>query len=525
MSIWSGDTLLAAQIPSSLGPGFYIAGIVVALILLLVILASRYRKVGPNHVMIISGVGKRYLMPDGRKAKLGFRIIRGGGAFVLPVFEKVDILSLEVMTLEVQTPEVYTVQGVPVMVDGVAQIKVKGDDVSIQTASEQFLSFGKQEIARVAHQTIEGHLRAVLGTLSIEEIYKEREKFSQKVQEIAAGDMANMGLQIVSFTLKNITDNQGYLDALGKPRTAQVKRDAIIGQAEADRDATIRSADANREGQIARYAAETRIAEADRDYRMKVQEYQAAVNQRKAEADLAYDIQKFKTGQTVKQEEVQVDVVAKEKQIEVQEREIKRRELELDATIRKPAEAEQYRVKTLADAEKFKLETEASGRAAARKATGFADADVTAKTGDAEAQAIKARGLASADVIRAEGLAEAEANRKKAEAWQYYNEAAIAQLLIENLPALAREIAAPLSRTDKITIVSMGGDGQQGAGAARVTQDVGQVIATLPPIIESLTGVKIEDLLKRIPTMKGKWTESERKEEPGAEKPKPPARP
>jgi flotillin len=242
---------------------------------------------------------------------------------------------------------------------------------------------------------------------------------------------------------------------------------------------------------------------------MKVQEYQASVNQRKAEADLAYDIQKFKTGQEVKKEEVQVEVVAKEKQIEVQEREIKRRELELDATIRKPAEAEQYRVKTIADAEKFKLETEANGRAAARKAEGFADADVQARTGEAEGQAIKARGVASADVIRAQGLAEAEANRKKAEAWQYYNEAAIAQLLIENLPALAREIAAPLSRTDKITIVSMGGNGGQGAGAAKVTQDIGQVIATLPPVIESLTGLKIEELLQKIPAMKGKWAESQ----------------
>lgn len=519
MTQWFSGMILAGALPDNFIPGALVAGIVIALLLFGVFIASRYRKVGPNHVLVISGFKAKYRMPDGSIGQRGFRIIRGGGTFVWPVFEKIDILSLEVMTLEVQTPEVYTVAGVPVIVDGVAQIKVRGDDTSIHTAAEQFLSFGKQEIARVAHQTIEGHLRAVLGTLSVEEIYKEREKFAQKVQEIAAGDLANMGLQIVSFVMKNITDNQGYLDALGKPRTAQVKRDAIIGQAEADRDATIRSAEANREGQIARYAAETRIAEADRDYRMKVQEYQASVNQRKAEADLAYDIQKFKTGQTVKQEEVQVEVVAKEKQIEVQEREIKRRELELDATIRKPAEAEQYKVKTLADAERFKLETEANGRAAARKAEGFAAADVTARTGDAEAQAIKARGLASADVIRAEGLAEAEANRKKAEAWQYYNEAAIAQLLIENLPSLAREIAAPLTKTDKITIVSMGGEGQHGTGAAKVTQDVGQVVAGLPPIIESLTGLKIEELLKRIPAMQGKYADPQRKDTEGTGKP------
>jgi len=515
--------LLAAQMnPNAPYAAIMIAGIVVALVLLAVFIASRYRKVGPNQVLIVSGFSHRYRLPDGQIGKRGFRIIRGGGTFVWPVFEKIDILSLEVMTLDVQTPEVYTLEGVPVIVDGVAQIKVKGDDVSIQTAAEQFLSKSKEEIAAIAHQTIEGHLRAVLGTLTVEDIYKERELFAQKVQEIAAGDMANMGLQIVSFTLKNITDNQGYLNALGAPRTAQVKRDAIIGQAEADRDATIRSAEANREGQIARYQAETRIAEADRDYRMKVQEYQASVNRKKAEADLAYNIQQNITNQEVKREEVQVEVVSKEKQIEVQEREIKRRELELDATIRKPAEAEQYRVKTLAEAERFKLETEASGQAAAQRATGFAQADITARQGEAEAQAIRARGLASADVIRAEGLAQAEANRKKAEAWQYYNEAAIAQLLIENLPALAREIAAPLARTDRITIVSTGGEGG-GAGAARITQDVSQIIATLPPIIESLTGMKIEQLLQRIPGIKkGNWAEPSPEAAP-TPRPAPPA--
>jgi len=501
MTSWQTAWMAAAQANAPLA-ALMIAGIVVALVLLAVFFASRYRKVGPNQVLIVSGFSHRYRLPDGTVGRRGFRIIRGGGTFVWPVFEKVDILSLEVMTLDVQTPEVYTSQGVPVIVDGVAQIKVKGDDVSIQTASEQFLSKGKEEIAHIAHQTIEGHLRAVLGTLPVEQIYREREDFAQKVQEIAAADMANMGLQIVSFTLKNITDNQGYLNALGAPRTAQVKRDAIIGQAEADRDATIRSAEANQQGQIARYSAETRIAEADRDYRMKVQEYQASVNQKKAEADLSYDIQKYKTGQEVKREEIQIEVVAKEKSIEVQDREIKRKELELDATLRKPAEAEQFKVKTLAEAERFKLETEANGKASAQKSIGFAEADVAARKGEADGSAIKARGLASADVIRAEGLAEAEANRKKAEAWQYYNEAAIAQLLIENLPALAREVAAPLARTEKITIVSTGGNGGQGAGAHKVTQDVSQIIATLPPIIESLTGLKIDELLKRIPEMK-----------------------
>jgi len=198
--------------------------------------ASRYTKVGPNQVLVISGRRHRITDPDGTARDVGFRIVKGGGVFVWPVYEKVDLLSLELLTIDVQTPEVYTSKGVPVKVDGVAQIKVKGDDVSIATASEQFLSKTTDEIKNVATQTMEGHLRAILGTMTVEDIYQNRDAFASKVQEVAAGDMANMGLGIVSFTIRDIRDGQGYLEALGKPRIAQVKRDAVIAQAEADRD-------------------------------------------------------------------------------------------------------------------------------------------------------------------------------------------------------------------------------------------------------------------------------------------------
>ncbi|HEY2083127.1 MAG TPA: flotillin family protein, partial [Verrucomicrobiae bacterium] len=265
--------------------------------------ASRYTKVGPNQVLVISGRKRKVLDPDGTTREVGFRIVKGGGRFVWPVYEKVDILSLEILTIDVQTPEVYTSKGVPVRVDGVAQIKIKGDDISIATASEQFLSKNTDEIKSVAMQTLEGHLRAILGTMTVEEIYQNRDAFASKVQEVAAGDMANMGLGIVSFTIRDIRDSQGYLDALGKPRIAQVKRDAQIAQAEADRDAMIRSAQATQAGQEAKFAADSKIAEAQRDYQSNVAQYQAAVNQKKAEADLAYDLQKFKTGQLVKAEE------------------------------------------------------------------------------------------------------------------------------------------------------------------------------------------------------------------------------
>ena len=462
--------------------------------------ASRYTKVGPNQVLVISGRKRKVLDPDGTTREVGFRIVKGGGRFVWPVYEKVDILSLEILTIDVQTPEVYTSKGVPVKVDGVAQIKIKGDDISIATASEQFLSKNTEEIKSVAMQTLEGHLRAILGTMTVEEIYQNRDAFASKVQEVAAGDMANMGLGIVSFTIRDIRDTQGYLDALGKPRIAQVKRDAVIAQAEADRDAMIRSAQATQAGQEAKFAADTKIAEAQRDYQSNVAQYQAAVNQKKAEADLAYDLQKFKTGQLVKAEEVQVQIIEKQKQIELQQQEIQRRQRELEATVQRPADAERYRVETLANATKFQLETEAAGAASAAKAKGFAAADVSKATGVAEAEANKARGLAEAAVIEAQGKATASAMQAKAESFKQYNEAAVIEMIVRVLPEVAGKISEPLAKMEKMVIINSGNG--PGGGASKLTGDVTQIIAQLPPVLESLTGVKFEKLLEQVPALK-----------------------
>src|ERR1700704_2025666 len=478
----------------------------IVIIISIVVVLSRYTKVGPNQVLVVSGRKRRYVDPDGTVGSRGFRIVKGGGVFVWPVYEKVDILSLELLTIDVQTPEVYTSKGVPVKVDGVAQIKVKGDDISIATASEQFLSKGTEEIKNIAMQTLEGHLRAILGTMTVEEIYQNRDAFASKVQEVAAGDMANMGLGIVSFTIRDIRDTQGYLDALGKPRIAQVKRDAIIARAEADRDSMIRSAQATQAGQEAKFVADTKIAEAQRDYQSNVAQYQATVNQKKAEADLAYDLQKYKTGQLVKAEEVQVNIIEKQKQIELQQQEILRKQRELEAMVQKPADAERYKVETLANAKKFQLETEAAGAAAATKATGFANADVAKATGLAEAEANKARGLAEAAIIEAQGKANAEAMRLKAESFKQYNEAAIIEMIVRILPEVAGKISEPLSKTEKIVIINSGSGA--GGGASKLTGDVTQIVAQLPPVIESLTGIKLEKLLEQVPSLTSAITPS-----------------
>lgn len=470
------------------GGGWVAIGVIgglAALVLFGLIFAARYVKVGPNEVLIVSGM--KHTMPDGRA--VGFRIKKGGGTFVWPVLERAETLSLELMTIDVKTPSVYAINGVPIRVDGVAQIKVRGEEQAIRTAAEQFLSKTTSEIMQIAHQTLEGHLRAIIGKLTVEELYKDRDKFAQSVQNESATDFANMGLQIVSFTIKEVQDDQGYLEALGKPRIAQVKRDAMIGQAEADRDATIKSSEAHQLAQAARYTAEAQVAESQRDYQMKNADYQAAVNQRKAESDLAYDLQKFKSQQSVKVEEMKVLDIEKERQIEI-------RQKELVATIQKPAEAERFKIQQMAEASKFQQIAAAEGQALAAQNIGRGDAEAIKARGIAEGEAIKARGLAEAEVTLAKGQAEAEAMRKKAEAWRTYNEAAIAQMFIEKLPELARAIAEPLGKTDKITIVSTG---EAGLGASKITKDIVDIVGQLPPILEGVSGINLKDMISKIP--------------------------
>jgi flotillin len=465
-------------------------GLLFVIIGLGVFYSSRVKKVGPNQVLVISGREQIRANPlTGEPETVHYRIVAGGRAFIMPVIERVDDLSLELMTIEVTTADVYTSEGVPVTVDGVAQIKIGSDEISIATAAERFLSKSHAEIKHVAHETLAGHLRAILGTLSVEQIYKDRDAFAQQVQEVSALDMRNMGLAIDSFVIRDVQDEQGYLDALGQARTAEVKRDATIGQAHAARDATIKSAAARQEGETAKFVAEAKIAGSSKEYEVQRADYDQEVNRQRVIADLETDLQQSRSRQQIMAEQVEVQVVEKTKQIKVQEQEAIRMERELDATVRKPAEAEQYRIETLATAIKFQTHTEAAGQAEATRATG-----------EAEAAAIKAKGLAQAEVIREQGLAEARAMEKKADAWQQYNQAAIIQQLIDSLPEVARAISEPLAKTDRIVVISSG-DGD-GAGASKVTADIANIVAQVPATVEALTGIDLVETIKNLPAIR-----------------------
>jgi|DewCreStandDraft_1066081.scaffolds.fasta_scaffold00272_30 flotillin len=443
-----------------------LAIIVLVIVGLIALWAARYVKAGPNEVLVISGRQRTIVDETGRRQTVGYRLVRGG-TFVWPIKERVQRLSLELLTLDVQVPDAYTAQGVRIMVEGVAQVKVRGDDRSIAIAAEQFLSRSPDDIRRVAHQVVEGHLRAVLGTVSVEDVYLHRDEIARRVRAAAEEDLGRMGLEIVSFTIHELSDSEGYLEALGRPRVAQVKRDAAIGEAKAQQEA-----------EHVRYAAQTEIEAARRDYEIKKATFDADVARHRAEADLAYDLQRFRTAQAVKQEEVKVAIVEKDLLIQLQEKEIQRRERELQATVTRPAEAERQRIELLAQAESYRRRAE----------------------GEGEAEALRARGLAEAEVTRAKGLAEAEAMRYKAESWGLYNEAAITEIVVNVLPKLAEAVSAPLAKTDRIVIIG-GSDGT--VGANRLTRDISDIIAQLPTIVEAISGQKLSELIERAPGLRG----------------------
>ena len=459
----------------------------VALLVLLWGLARMYRKVGPNEALIVFGFG-------------GTHIVTGGGRVVWPMIQQAQQLSLELMSFDVSPrQDYYTSQGVAVSVEAVAQIKVKSDHESIRTAAEQFLTKPLEDREALIKLVMEGHLRGIVGQLSVEHIVKEPELVSEKVRTTCAEDLGKMGLELVSFTIREVKDKNAYIENMGKPDIAKIKRDADVATAEADRDTAIKravymreaaqaKAQADMERVQAETASATKQAESIRDLEVKKAEYEQRVATQKAQADKAYDIQANVQQQQVIAEEVRIERVQREEQIKVQEAEILRREKELMATVLKAAEMDRRKITELAEAEKQRLSIEATGRAEARRLEAQGEAD-----------AIKATGFAEAEAIKAKGFAEAEAMNQKAEAFLGYNEAAIIDKFLSNLPELARAMSDPLKNVDKITVLSTG-DGT-GTGMDKVTGDIGKMIVQIPALFDTLAGVNFQDFIKRLPQM------------------------
>jgi flotillin len=440
------------------------------------VFARLYRKAGPHEALVVYGVR-------------GPRVIKGHGAMILPMVESCRELSLELMSFDVAPQQdLYTKQGVAVTVEAVAQIKVKSDPESILTAAEQFLTKTDQEREALIRLVMEGHLRGIIGQLTVEEIVKQPEMVSDRMRSTCADDMNKMGLEVISFTIKEVRDKNEYITNMGRPDVARIKRDADVAAAEADRDTAIKRALAQREAAVAkaqadqeRVMAETasmaKQAEAQRDLEVKKAQYLEVTKKQQAQADKSYEIQTNIMQQQVIAEQVKVQQIEKEQQVKVQEAEILRREKELIATVLKQAEIERQRISTLAEAEKQRLQLEAEGHAASIRQQGEAEAEIIFKKGEAEAKAMNV----------------------KAEAYQEYNQAAVVDKLITGLPEVVRAMASPLSKVDKITVVSTGNG--HSTGMNKITGDLAEMAAQVPALFETLSGMKMAELFSRVKTI------------------------
>uniref|UniRef100_A0A8C5BDZ3 Flotillin n=1 Tax=Gadus morhua TaxID=8049 RepID=A0A8C5BDZ3_GADMO len=385
----------------------------------------------------------------------------GGWAWAWCLISDTQRITLEIMTLQPRCEDVETAEGVAITVTGVAQVKIMTDHDLLAIACEQFLSKTVTEIKAVVLQTLEGHLRSILGTLTVEQIYQDRDQFAKLVREVASPDVGRMGIEILSFTIKDVYDKVDYLSSLGKTQTAAVQRDADIGVAEAERDAGIREAECKREMMDMKFKADTLMADSKRELELRKASFNQEVNTKKAEAQLAYELQGAKEQQKIRLEEIEIEVVQRKKQITIEEKEIDRMEKELIATVKRPAEAEAYKIQQLAEGQKMK-----------RVLTAQAEAEKIRKIGEAEAGSIEAI-----------GRAEAEKMRLKAAAYLQYGEAAQTALVLEALPKIAAKVAAPLAKTNEIIIMT--GDG------SRVTSEVTRLLAELPVTVNALTGVDL----------------------------------
>lgn len=462
---------------------FPIAIVAFILLMLLIVFVTKYQTAKPDEALIISGsyLGSKNVHADESNNKI--KIVRGGGAFVLPVFQRSNRISLLSSKLDVSTPEVYTEQGVPVMCDGTSIIKIGSSVEEIATAAEQFLGKTREELENEAREVLEGHLRSILGSMTVEEIYQNRDKFSQSVQEVASVDLAKMGLNIVSFTIKEVRDKNGYLDSLGKPRIAQVKRDAEIAEAEALKETRIKKAQSEQESQTAESKRMTEIAEALKEKELKLALYKKEQDIAKADADQAYHLQSAIMKQKVREQEIEVEVVERQKQIELEEKEILRREKQFDSEIKKKA-----------DADRYALEQEALAKKASALATTEAEQFRTESLAKAEADKIRLIGLAEAETTLAKGTAEAETKEKVAEAFKKYDEAAILSMIVEILPQLVKEAAAPLGNIDKISVVDTGSG--EGGGANRVTNYATNLLSTTQETLKETLGLDVKSLIE-----------------------------
>jgi flotillin len=496
--------------------------VLAALVVLVVFMTAvrNYIKVPPNKVAVF--FGRKHRTPDG--ATVGFRLITGGASLRWPIFESVSYLDLNIFSIDLDVRDVPNKDGVLVSVQAVANVKIRSDEVSLTAAAERFLSRSTDDIKQMAYKNLEGHLRSIVGRLTVEEIVRDRAKFNQEVLTEAAADLAKIGLGVDVLTIQKVSDAEGYIEALGKKRTAEVKRDAQIGEALAAREATIQSTTALREGKETENQNLALVAQAEKERDVRKAQYQAEVQAQQARSQQAGPLSEAKARQEVVAQEVQVEVIHTLKQTEVAEAAALQREKALLAEVVKPAEAQKVQtilqaeaakqreilaaeghktaVVAVADAEKQRLALEGTGAADALRAKLLAEAEGNKAKLLAEAEGIKAKLLAEAEGIKAKLLAEAEGALKKAQAFAKIDEGARTMLVLERLPDIikafapvAGAVAAPMGNIDKVIMIDGGGEGS--STLKRYADTVPSTMFSVLQTAQAL-GLDISGLLKKL---------------------------
>ena len=434
----------------------------VAVILFLIIFFTNYRKVPPNVALVISGcIRRRYKVKDedGRTVvkKFGYRIVRGGATMVIPFFERVDKLSLGIMQVDIRTTQpVPSLEYISVMVDGVANIKIGSDDVSIATAAEQFLNWKPEDIAAIAQQVLEGNMREIIGRMTIADLVQNRDKFATETSRAAAADMANMGLEIINITIQNFSDKDGVVETMATKNIVAKERDAKIAKAEAEQ-----------QGHKAAVEAEALMAEQKKELELKQAEYKIQADRAQADADIAYKVQQEIARKSFEEERAHAEMIRLQKQTELERQQVEIQRQKLNVEVREKAEAE--RDARIARAEADKAEKQAQ-----------ADAEYYAAQKEAEAILLK-------------GKAEAEAIQLKAEAMQRYGQAAMLEMVVDKLPEVARAIGEPLAQTEKILMFG------EGSATNLVRDTTGSMLQTFEAM-KSAVGVDIPRMLRDVTT-------------------------
>ena len=473
---------------------FGIVAAVLGIVLILTVVLRMWKKVPQDKAGVVTGMKKR--------------VITGGGGLVIPVFERIDYISLGNIPLSVATRSSLSSQGVPISVITTAVIKVRNEKNSILTAIEQFTGRNEKEIIDniqgTAIAVLEGKLREIIATMTVEELYQKREEFSSRVQEVVGTELGNMGLEVKNFTITDISDENGYIKALGDGMIAQRKKDAEIQKAEAARDMQIKTSQARQEGESAKLKAEADIAQAAKDKAVLEANYMQEQQTAQAKAELAHDIQSNITQKDVIQAQMdaellkqqrQKEIASEQKNIELAQKQAERTKESLRVTIVEPANAEKAKQMADADAEKYRQIAQAQARAESKKVEAQAEAEAIAIKAQAEADAIAKTGIAEAEATKAKGIAEAEAMEKKAEAYEKYGQAAMMEMLVKVLPQMAEQVAKPLQSIDKVTIIDST-DSSNGSGVGQMGGYVPSVLAKTIESIKETTGFDITDVMK-----------------------------